>query len=670
MSISSTAGHKRTATEARLGESDRDYLQFTPLGGGCEVGRSCHILQFKGKTLMLDCIAEGTLISLPSLQLSVPIEKVERGSAVLSLSPSGALRQRSVVEVLDRGERDCIDLTFADGRTLTCTPEHRIRCADGQWRAARALVPGVSQVAVGMEYPHISLVLPAHYSLVAGPLQLGPDMRALLFCRLLGHLIADGSLFLSENGQQCAKLYLAHALDVEQAQHDVRALTGEEAQVQKKDDAFHLFCPDALEQAFRAWTAVGGRDTQQLITFPAFITAPAAPLCVVQEFLGGLFGGGGHALSYPHHTELSKGPSVSWTRTEADVRGIAPASAGLHSMAPLPLAEAQAAIFRAQLLPMLARCGVTDVELVADVRRRFTGEGQAAVGTAKDVVEASRTWELRVVIGSANVKAFLSGVGFRYGCDKQMRLTAATTFFRAAEHIAQERQLTRDNSLPILPAVHTTKVELANDAFVHASHAPWKQVHELTATQAVNESATAPLFSEQQDGVRFSHPKTPARYERPGDSKESGVCAATCGRASTALCCCAAGEAHYGEPSGSAMCGSKVYGVHADELELPLFPLTLLGVRAAGKKRVYDLVVPGSSEEEKDGPADELDSFLAAGIVVHNCGLHPAYSGIASLPYFDEINPADIDIILITQSETYTLTFSYSASYSPCAPLH
>ena len=36
-------------------ESDRDYLQFTPLGGGCEVGRSCHILQFKGKTIMLDC---------------------------------------------------------------------------------------------------------------------------------------------------------------------------------------------------------------------------------------------------------------------------------------------------------------------------------------------------------------------------------------------------------------------------------------------------------------------------------------------------------------------------------------------------------------------------------------------------------------------------------------
>jgi cleavage and polyadenylation specificity factor subunit 3 len=34
--------------------SSGDYLSFTPLGAGCEVGRSCHIIKFKGKTIMLD----------------------------------------------------------------------------------------------------------------------------------------------------------------------------------------------------------------------------------------------------------------------------------------------------------------------------------------------------------------------------------------------------------------------------------------------------------------------------------------------------------------------------------------------------------------------------------------------------------------------------------------
>eukprot|EP00475_Leptophrys_vorax_P011518 TRINITY_DN18076_c0_g1_i2.p1 TRINITY_DN18076_c0_g1~~TRINITY_DN18076_c0_g1_i2.p1 ORF type:complete len:757 (-),score=215.00 TRINITY_DN18076_c0_g1_i2:48-2318(-) len=38
------------------GSSDpSDFVRFTPLGAGSEVGRSCHILQYKGKTIMLDC---------------------------------------------------------------------------------------------------------------------------------------------------------------------------------------------------------------------------------------------------------------------------------------------------------------------------------------------------------------------------------------------------------------------------------------------------------------------------------------------------------------------------------------------------------------------------------------------------------------------------------------
>ena len=31
-----------------------DELVFTALGGGNEVGRSCHIIEYKGKTVMLD----------------------------------------------------------------------------------------------------------------------------------------------------------------------------------------------------------------------------------------------------------------------------------------------------------------------------------------------------------------------------------------------------------------------------------------------------------------------------------------------------------------------------------------------------------------------------------------------------------------------------------------
>jgi len=34
--------------------------------------------------------------------------------------------------------------------------------------------------------------------------------------------------------------------------------------------------------------------------------------------------------------------------------------------------------------------------------------------------------------------------------------------------------------------------------------------------------------------------------------------------------------------------------------------------------------------------------------VMFDCGIHPAYSGMAALPYFDEIDPSRIDVLLVT----------------------
>lgn len=47
---------------------DDDILEITPLGGGCEVGRSCIYLSFKGKKILLDCgihPSDNDLSSLP-----------------------------------------------------------------------------------------------------------------------------------------------------------------------------------------------------------------------------------------------------------------------------------------------------------------------------------------------------------------------------------------------------------------------------------------------------------------------------------------------------------------------------------------------------------------------------------------------------------------------------
>jgi cleavage and polyadenylation specificity factor subunit 3 len=42
-------------TTHKITTQSGDVLEITPLGAGCEVGRSCIYLQCKGRKIMLDC---------------------------------------------------------------------------------------------------------------------------------------------------------------------------------------------------------------------------------------------------------------------------------------------------------------------------------------------------------------------------------------------------------------------------------------------------------------------------------------------------------------------------------------------------------------------------------------------------------------------------------------
>ena len=102
--------------------------------------------------LELCCVAEATLVALAD-GTSVPIECVQVGADVLSYAAPAdgqteGLVVRQVDAVMDRGQKECVELLFEDGRTLVCTPDHRIRTCDGGWVQAGELVVGGDEVAV------------------------------------------------------------------------------------------------------------------------------------------------------------------------------------------------------------------------------------------------------------------------------------------------------------------------------------------------------------------------------------------------------------------------------------------------------------------------------------------------------------------------------------------
>ena len=53
--LSRTGSKLDTATSATMGEPVEDVMTFMPLGSGQEVGRSCHLLSFRGRNIILDC---------------------------------------------------------------------------------------------------------------------------------------------------------------------------------------------------------------------------------------------------------------------------------------------------------------------------------------------------------------------------------------------------------------------------------------------------------------------------------------------------------------------------------------------------------------------------------------------------------------------------------------
>lgn len=127
--------------------------------GFCDIRKFGVVTEALGQHVMIFCIAEGTRVNMEG-GVSKPIEAVVAGKDnVMALgideqSGQTGLVPRRVSRVTRVPfQRACVELRFSDGRTLICTPDHRIRTAEGQWMQAQKLVVGLTEVAASEESP-------------------------------------------------------------------------------------------------------------------------------------------------------------------------------------------------------------------------------------------------------------------------------------------------------------------------------------------------------------------------------------------------------------------------------------------------------------------------------------------------------------------------------------
>jgi aconitase A len=516
------------------------------------------------------CIAEGTPVLLANgMARRIESMPVGGGTPVIGPTDKGSLAAAMQSEMFVQGERECVSLVLQDGRRLTCTPDHRILCADGRWVRAEDLVVGRDRVLMGLEAP---LDEPGAdevgFTLQAGDrvftLATAPEREATLaFVRLLGHLLSDGSI--SRAGQ--ARMNVGQAFDREAVLRDIELVTGKRPRASAYDERkWVIVLPSELTRIILALPGVrSGRRIDQPPTLPEFLLRADCPVAIVREYLGGLFGADGHAptlhlmgnnedaasLSMPAYSQSSKPEHVDATRRMME-----------------------------GIIQLLVRCGVkARGTTIREYPLRRTASTYPA---SQDGVERR---ELRLQLPEG--LSFVERVGYRYCSDKAQRASAAAVYWRTIDTINRQRLWMADRLEELQSAVGLS----------------FTKTRALAATELTDlETPVFPHYSLLEGHDRFDRlPNPSARRFRP-------LHRASCDFPSPARMFEELGVRHwFAACDRTAAKQTKRYCNDKDALALPAFSLAVVDRREVGVRRVYDIAVPG------------IHAFVAGTVCVHNC---------------------------------------------------
>ena len=543
------------------------------------------------------CLAAGTAVSLSS-GITRPIEQLAAGSSVSAWSETeDGVRGARLDAAFRTGRKPCVRITLQDGRTIVCTPDHRVRTTEG-WVEAGRLVASTHRIVMGPELPIDDPSMDSDaergFRLECGGLMLAMATpiareRTLAFFRLLGAACSDGTHSASmQRGRlrNRVRLYLGTRYDAERAVADVELVTGKRPKIAGTRAVFAVTLPDSLAQAIASLPGMGepGKRVASPRTVPDVIADPSTPHAVLREFLGALFGGDGCAPLIVH---LVKAPptlkQVRFTQTHQD--------------------PALLAIAQRQLCVALKRLGV---EAVPDRIARV------APSMLANAAQASRWTGGLAVVDSLS---FAERVGFRYCAHKTARLSAAAAFWRMKRTINTQRVEVAKRALARVAAsgvvrlgpksVWTTTVagitqELAGEGPLlspyYASFAGTKRVSKQVLVNAIaGQTGTA--------RVRRTHRRIVAASVGRGGAKTDVLGAKEFLSEIGAL-------SWFNKHTLRGNAYKVTYAMAQDAVVEPTFHLGVLEVRSVGVRDVYDLTV------------DHLHSFVANGAVVHNCIPH------------------------------------------------
>lgn len=270
------------------------------------------------------CLSGDTLVSTcHSLSRRIDSFSEQGNEEVWTFNKTGFVSSRSL-GMEYKGEKDVIRLTFFDGKELICTPDHLIQVKTPNgfiFKPAGEIQPNVDDIVMGLEFTEDKHYDDEHnWTLQTDDFVFRMDTetqrnRTLAFARILGFILTDGHLG-RERGCSTfnSKIALGQELDVESMMDDIKLVTGNFT-LQPSEHWRTVFYVNVTNKLATAIAHLDGmmvgRKTTQEYSLPSFLLDPNCPKAVVREFLGGYFGGDGHAPYVMKHKHSGGQPTAT-----------------------------------------------------------------------------------------------------------------------------------------------------------------------------------------------------------------------------------------------------------------------------------------------------------------------------------------------------------------------
>jgi DNA polymerase elongation subunit (family B)/intein/homing endonuclease len=536
----------------------------------------CHVFSWHDHVAC--CVAGDTSVSLDGMNMK--IENLEKLSTKLLTwdEEKQGLTYSQKINFYNQGVKDCIQLTLEDGRTLTCTPDHKVLCINNIWKEAGNLT-FTDKVVCGISYPeyNIEKEIQDHknwdFSLSKYPklnLDTGRSCsfrkldfierelkmdsyteynKSIRIARLMGLLITDGTV---DNKKRCT-VFSGHKLDIEIIQNDIHHICGYTLTSSRQKFVWSMNIPVELS----TWLAcvpgvVIGNKMKQPHTLPEFICDPECPTPIVREFLSGLFSGDGCTISLNKNSE-SFG-SIGFVQSSYE----------LHSNSVQNM--------YINISKLLKRFGISCSFHKPQHRPNI------------------RSILHHLYIPVSDIKLFSEKIGFRYCVHKSQRLTTIVSYINMRNNVLRQCNwvVQRSSEIRFSPRKKDKRKTLIEA--VQMAHAELK--------------AKEPIFNEKYSLPDYQYVVGRLKSTRHGGGIKPSF-----------------RKEHF--PSvieyleninaiqfflDDNIVEKKVcYAVKFKKDTLPTFTLGVIHKKHVGKQQVYDIEV------------DKTHNFIGNGIVVHNC---------------------------------------------------